>query len=430
LNVAIVIRRERSSTRGVSTAARAASDPRLGCNGLDRRAIESYWCGSMPLRRAHNVALALVGLVMISNVACSRGDASAGSRARPAPLVVVSKILARDVPVEVRMPIDLRPLEQADVGSKALGVLDAVFVDRGDHVKRGQLLAIVRPSDLPDQLAAARGAFAQTQASLSLAQTNYDRARALAPNGVVSQQELQSAAAALASAQAAQAASQSQVSALAVRLGELRIESPADGVVAVRKLDPGAMVGLMSGATIMTIARIDVLRVLIAVTENDVTRVHVGQDAHVELDAVPGKSYTGKVTRMAPEIDPATRSLDATVLLPNPREELRAGMFGHGSIVVDVHTHVPIVPAQAVKLTDAKAFVFVLTGDKVQRRAIETGVDGGTWLEVVRGLAEGEEVVTAGVDVVSDGSSVRVTRDVDPFTGANLSVVSPSTKKD
>jgi len=124
--------------------------------------------------------------------------------------------------------------------------------------------------------------------------------------------------------------------------------------------------------------------------------------------------------RMAPAIDPSTRTLDAEVQLANPKEELHAGMFGHGSIVVDIHPHAPVVPAQAVQLTDGKAYVFVLAGDRVQRRAIDTGVDGGGWLEVVRGIAEGDEVVTAGSDVLSDGSAVRVTRDVDPYSGAKL----------
>jgi RND family efflux transporter MFP subunit len=309
---------------------------------------------------------------------------------------------------------------QADVGSKTLGVLDTVFVDRGDHVKRGQLLALVRPSDLPDQLAAARGTLAQTQASLSLAQTNYDRARSLAPNGIVSQQELQSSQAALATATAAQAAAQAQVSAIAVRLGELRIDSPIEGVVVARKLDPGAMVGLLSGATIVTVARVDVLRVFVTVTERDIAEVRVGQDAHVELDALPGRTFAAKVVRMAPEIDPATRTLDAEIQLANAGEELHPGMFGHGSIVVAVHPHAAIVPAQAVQVTEGKPHVYVLQGDKVQRREIKTGVDAGPWLEVLSGVVEGDEVVTAGIDVLSDGATVRVTRDVDPYSGQKL----------
>src|SRR4029077_14764626 len=101
------------------------------------------------------------------------------------------------------------------------------------------------------------------------------------------------------------------------------------------------------------------------------------------------KSYSGKVVRMAPEIDPATRTLDVIVYLRNEREVLRSGMFGHGSIVVDVHPHAVVVPAQALQLTNGKAYVYVLAGDRVQRRAVETGVDGGTWLELLRGVAEG-----------------------------------------
>src|SRR5262252_4889563 len=112
---------------------------------------------------------------------------------RPPPLVSVARVEARVVPAEVRAPIDLRPLIQSDVGSKTLGYLDAVLVDRGDRVTRGQLLALVRPSDLPDQLAAARGTLAQTQSAAALARTNYDRAKQLAPEAVVSQQELQQA---------------------------------------------------------------------------------------------------------------------------------------------------------------------------------------------------------------------------------------------
>src|SRR5438128_1992508 len=103
---------------------------------------------------------ALVMLAALSS-ACSKSDAGTAAKGRPAPLVVVQKVEMRDVPVEVHAPVDLRPLEQADVGSKVLGYIDAVFVDRGDKVKKGQLVALVRPSDLPDQLAAARGTLAQ-----------------------------------------------------------------------------------------------------------------------------------------------------------------------------------------------------------------------------------------------------------------------------
>src|SRR5512143_1541490 len=144
-------------------------------------------------------AAASVALAALALGACKGGQQA--PRTRPPPAVTVAPVEVRDVPAEIRAPVDLRPLQQADVGSKILGYVDAVLVDRGDAVKKGQLLALVRPSDLPDQLSAARGTLAQTQASVNLAKTNLDRAQKLAPSGVVSQQELQNALSAVATAE-------------------------------------------------------------------------------------------------------------------------------------------------------------------------------------------------------------------------------------
>ena len=188
-----------------------------------------------PGRRTLPFACGVLLALPLVAAACSGGSAAEKANTRPPPLVIVGPVVARDVPVEVRAPVDLRPLEQADVGAKTLGYLDAVLVDRGDHIKRGQILALVRPSDLPDQLAAARGTLAQTQSQAALARTNLDRAKALAPAAVVSQQELQQAESQLTTAEAAQAAAQAQISAVAVRLGETRIQSPLTGVVVTRR---------------------------------------------------------------------------------------------------------------------------------------------------------------------------------------------------
>jgi RND family efflux transporter MFP subunit len=362
-----------------------------------------------------------------------RGDAGgkAGQgkgKQRPAPLVSVSAVERRDVPVEVQAPVDLRPLFQAEIGSKTLGYLDAVLVDRGDKVTRGQLLAVVRPSDLPDQLSSARSALAQAQSSAALARTNFERAKALAPEAVVSQQELQQSSAQLASAEAAEQAARSQIGALAVRLGETRIVSPLSGVVLHRRLDPGALVGPPGGGNILTVARIDPLRVFINVNERDAAALAVGKDAHVELDAQPGKSFQGKVVRVAPAYDPTTRTLEAEVQLPNTEGLLRPGMYGRGSIVLEVHRNVPVLPVGAVQLSDGKAFAFVVEGgDTVKRRAIQVGVDGGTWLEVTGGLSGAETVVVAGTDAIAEGVKVRVARDVDPYTGRKAPARSAAT---
>lgn len=366
---------------------------------------------SLRSARAAAVAAALAALA-----ACRSGPAA--PRSRPPPSVTTAAVEVRDVPVEVRAPVDLRPIAQADVAAKTVGYLDAVLVDRGDRVRKGQLVALVRPSDLPDQLAAARGTLAQAQAAVALARANRERAERLAPSGVVSQQELQAAVSAATGGEAALQAAQANVAALAVRLGEMRIESPLDGVVAQRRLDPGPLVGPNSGAgAILTVERIDVLRVYVPVNERDVFRLRVGQDAHVDLDAFPGQRYGGRVVRVAPGFDPVTRTLDAEVHVKNPGE-LRSGMYGRASIVTAVHKGAHVVSAASVQLSEDKAYVFVVKGDKAVRTAVTLGVDGGDWLEVTGGLQPGDEVVTAGMDALADGATVRAHRGVNPFGGA------------
>lgn len=366
------------------------------------------------LRSSVLAPFALAGLVG----GCGKSD-TPPPRPRPAPAVVVSTVTTRDVVVTARAPVELYPMAQADVGSKTLGYLDAVFVGRGDAVKRGQLLALVRPSDLPDQLGAARGTLAQAQASVALARENSARATNLAPSGVVSQQELQSAAAALASAEAQAAAAEAQAAALATRLGETKITSPMDGFVTARKLDPGALVGTSTGATIVTVARIDLLKAFVSVTERDVSLVKLGQKAVLSLDALPSRKVEGSVVRIAPSLDPGTRTLDAEVRLDNREGLLRPGMFGRGAIVIDTHPNAVVVPASAVLVSSGKRWVFVVDGDVARRREVTVGVDEGDSLELVKGVVAGESIVTQGMDNLSDGTAVRPTRaPVVPPSGA------------
>ena len=343
----------------------------------------------------------LSAALLLSVAACKGG--STASRQRPAPAVTVAPVEVRDVSVEIRAPVDLRPLFQADVGAKTLGYLDAVLVDRGDLVKKGQLLAVVRPSDLPDQMEAARVAFENAKA-------NKARAEALAPSGVVSQQELQNTQSAFASAQA-------NLQAVSTRLGETKIESPIDGVVSQRRLDPGVLVGPNAGTgTILTVQRSDILRVFVPVNEKDAPTVRLGQAASAEFDALPGKRYTGKVVRLSPAYDPVARTVDAEVHLVNPGE-LRPGMYGRGTLVTAVHPGAIVVPVGAVQISDGRHYAFLLQGDKVKRVQLAIGVDGGNWFEVLEGLKAGDEIVTAGTDTLADGAAVRAVRGTDPYTG-------------
>jgi len=330
---------------------------------------------------------------------------------------MVSKPTLGDVPVEVRAPVDLRPREQADLLSKQIGYLSAVLVDRGDVVKKGQLLALVRPSELPEQLQAARGQLQQAEAALEQAKLNRARIGSLAPAGVVSTQELQQSSTSLVQAEAQEAAARAQLQAIAVRLGETKIESPLDGVVLLRRFDAGALVGPQNGA-IMTVGRVDILRVFVAVREQESAQVAVHQRVMVEVDARPGDKWTGSVVRLSPGFDPLTRTLEAEVHLNNSDGRLRPGMYGRARIQVGLHKQSLTVPESAVQLSNNQRYVFVIEGGKAQRRAVTIGVDGGTVLEVLSGLKADDLIVVAGRDALADGSPVRTQVGAAPWQSA------------
>jgi RND family efflux transporter MFP subunit len=358
------------------------------------------------------VTIALLPVVVLLSSGCKKTTADTVKATRPPPTVIVASAAQRDVPVEVSAPVELRPLEQVDVGSKILGYLDVVLVDRGDRVRKGQPIALVRPSDLPDQLAAARSSYAQVQSSTLLARTNYERALKLEPAGVISQQELEQSKTAVAATNAAEAASKAQLEALAVRLGETRITSPIEGVVAMRKLDPGALVGTMAGAAIATIMRVDRLRAFVTVVERYATSVVAGMPARVTLDAAPGEEFSGTVVRVSPAVDPNTRTLEAEVQLDNRDGRLRPGMYGRGYIRLNTHPGATVVPINAVTFGGTKPRVYVATGDTVHLKEVTTGaeLEDGAFIEIVDGVRPDDRVVVAGADGLVDGAKVRVSQ--------------------
>ncbi len=338
------------------------------------------------------------------------------------PVVVVREVEVRDVDVQVASPIELRPVAEVEVGSKIVGYLESVLVDRGDRVARGQALAVVRPSDQTAQLIGARGALAEAQAKSALAKQTADRAARVVAFGGMSTQEFQQANAEYRMARAQEASAAAQVAGHALKLEEAKIVSPLDGVVTRRRLDPGALVG-PSGTTIVAVARTDILRAVMTVAERDAARVRVSQIGKVDIDALPGVVISGQVARVSPTLDAATRTCQVELWLPNLQGKLMPGMYGRGAIIVDRHPAATVVPSTAIRVSAGKTWAFVVRSNKIERREIVVGEDRGTWLEIVSGLSAKEEVVIAGADGISDRATVQAIRNVNPYTGAPVASV-------
>jgi membrane fusion protein, multidrug efflux system len=370
---------------------------------------------------------AIFGLaLLVSSSACDKGADSAASKQRLPPLVLIAKPTARDVPVEVRAPVVLKPAVEVHVGARSVAYIDAVLVDRGDRVRRGQVLARLRPSELRDDREGANRRLELARATLKQAELDRDRVMKLVASGAVSAQQAEFAQTYATQARANVDAAEAALASLSTRLTETELTSPIDGVVTQRLVDAGALVGPTTPA-IVTVAQVAHLRAFVAVREAQTGRIRIGQKAALTVDAWPGETFWGEVVRISPALDAVTRTLDVEVRLPNTDGRLAAGAYGRAAIVTDTHTGALTVPVQAVRVGEKKASVFRIetAGDvaKARLQPVRVGVDGLMhdgleWLEIVEGIGTGTDIVIAGADGLSDNMTVRTRREGEPTAPA------------
>lgn len=200
-----------------------------------------------------------------------------------------------------------------------------------------------------------------------------------------------------------------------VVLAYTKIISPYDGVVTKRNFFPGAFIrSAAEGATVplLTVARTDMVYVVTEVPDRDVPMTDVGDTAEVTLDALGGEVFKGKVSRFAEAEDPTSRTMHTEIDLPNPKNLLRAGMYGIATIYLDTSTKRSTLPASCLvgESKGGKADVYVIKGGKAKKTRVEIGADDGLRVEILSGLSSKDEVIRE-TGSVTEGSPVRSTRE-------------------
>lgn len=320
-----------------------------------------------------------------------------------------------------------------EVVPKVNGRLQTVNVRLGDPVRRGQLIAKVEDSELREQVRAAEASYQVSQASIRqreadqrLAKTNLDRSRSLFERQLLPQQTFDDTEARYQAAVAQVDLARAQFEQASARLDELKITlsntqitSPVDGFVAKRYLDPGAFVS--ANAPVASVVDIRTVRMVANLVEKDVKRVPVGTTASVEVDAFPGESFSGRVSRVAPVFDPATRTAEMEIEVPNTGFRLKPGMYARVLLTVGMRPNALTVPSNAVVNLDGKPGVFVAAAPKgdgpqpasstsgainVRFQQVETGIRDGVQIEITSGVTEGAQVITTGAGALRDGDLV------------------------
>ncbi|MCO6456342.1 MAG: efflux RND transporter periplasmic adaptor subunit [Pirellulaceae bacterium] len=370
------------------------------------------------------VLSAAAGWLVYQYATGQREQAAKPPSARPQ-AVELATITRRDLQERVELVGSLEPLADVTIRSRARGYITALPFDVGDRIaadEHGRLPTVVELEDSTDRellrgaeaaLRVAQAQLAARQARLSFARNTTQRQAELATTGATSAQELDQAQSELAVAQAevqleearvAQAASEVERNRLAVQ--QARLQAPFEGYVAQRLVEVGALAN--PDDPLLRIVDLARVRTTVSVVEQDYERLRVGQDAEVSVDAFPDEVFRGTVARIAPVLDPDTRTAVVHVEVDNPRLRLKPGMHARVSIVSQVRPRSPAVPASALLEHAEQPSVFVVAGDppRVELRPVQIGLTDGDYVEVLSGLDAEACVVTLGSNLLQDGQAV------------------------
>jgi RND family efflux transporter MFP subunit len=294
------------------------------------------------------------------------------------------------------------------------GTVTTVAVTEWVSVRKGQLLARLDTSEEVATIEALKAGVAQARVGETRARREYERALQLKQYGLITPQALDDAKSAVEAAEAAVTAAQAQVRAAETRLQKSTIVSPMDGVVAYRGISVGDRVENMGGnASMFRIVDNRLLDLTVSVPSSRLADVKVGQVIEFSTDALPGRTFTGKVMFINPAIDEASRSAKVVTEVVNRDGALKGGSFVKGNIQVDNRAGVLMVPREALlnwNAEQATADVLVVKGDQAETRPIKTGHSNGASVEVVSGIQAGDQIIVRGGFAVRSGDKVAIAK--------------------
>ncbi len=338
------------------------------------------------------------------------GGGAPGGRTAPTITLAASDIASvRKESIEEGIAItgDLRPIESVDVRARLEGDLVGVYVREGQRVSAGQVLARFEASEQESGHTSAEADRVAAESELATAQWNLEQTNELYKAGAVAERDLKMAQQTVTSARARVAAAQARLRATGSLVQDTRVLAPTSGVIERKLVENGEHVA--RGASMFSLVRSDVLELAAAVPSRQANAVQVGQTVHFSAD---GRSFDGKLARVSPTVDPATRSVAVYVQIPNARGTLKGGTFASGRVVSRTVSNTLVVPSAAVRQSadEGKPYVYRLAGKSIDIASVQLGVvdERAGKAEIVDGLSEGDRVVVGNVGALGRGMQVII----------------------
>jgi RND family efflux transporter MFP subunit len=322
----------------------------------------------------------------------------------PLDSAAIVRVARRNVGSVVKATGIIKPRVGAEVrvGSRVSGVVERLYVQIGDTVSKGQLLAELDDEDLIARRDEAAAALKQSEVDLTYAGTDLRRKRKLAAPGGISRSDLDLAEQAYAVAKQRVVGARANLAYASTQVGYARIVAPITGVVASIKTQEGETVAAgLEAPTFLTLLDPSRLEVWAYVDETDIGRIRVGQQAHFTVDTYGDQEFDGRTTAVHPQAEIRDNVVNyvTVVRFQPPRDRtLRPEMTTTIRITLELREGVLALPIRALHRQGARTYVFLPRGDKIERRWVTTGSRDESYWEIVGGLREGEEVLVGEVN--------------------------------
>jgi RND family efflux transporter MFP subunit len=348
--------------------------------------------------RTSNLLLAVLAALTLISSACAPSkpaeedtQAEVGATARVAQVQTIT-VRPREVTQTVDLAIDLRPARRATLAAEIAGNIEAVEFDLGDAVRAGQLMARIDTRSIQTEVAQAKALYDQ-------AVDEANRAESLFARHSITRDRL-------ISAQTNRDVAKSRLDSAKIRLAQSQVRAPWSGHVAARRVERGDYVDV--GQALFELVDSDPLKVHASVPADNVPFLKVGEEAAVEVDAVPGRTFTARVTRLGAELDTASRTLELEARLPNSEGALKPGMYGRMHLPLRTLDAALVVPLSALVDFESGKVLYVVEAGHAARRHIVTGPVLGDEVVIEKGLEPDAAVIVAGQDQVADGQQVEI----------------------
>jgi RND family efflux transporter MFP subunit len=340
------------------------------------------------------------------------------------PTLRTASVHASGSTMSVSWPGTLEAFAQTNIYARASGYISRREVDIGSHVKAGQLLVEITAPELEHQIAQAGGILAQMKASLQqvqanrdLAQVTWDRDSKLVQQGWITQQQgdtdrltLQAQDAAVAVATANITVQNAQLRVLHQEKIYQSVVAPFDGVVTQRNIDIGALVqaDATSGTFLFTLMQSDVIRVQLFVPQDEAFDIAPGMDAVIRVPEMPGRNFSGTVTRLASALQPGSRTLLTEIDVPNPDNALSPGVYCTVELKIPRKKPSLLVLSEAIIFNRDDLNVAVAEDGIAHIRTLTVVRDFGTTVEVSGGVKDGDQVILNPPVDLAEGQKVKV----------------------